>query len=166
LTTVSEAEGGTGIAGGTEVAEVKEAVPAPAPWRAHVDLAIRIAGFVVALLLAAVSAAIEAFLAPLYWGSVRVPLGLLLAVVGNLGLVWFTVRVTGRRLTVLGPALVWTAVMVTASTRTTEGDLVLTSNNWVGIGTMLAGSLTFAAAGYRLILTGVRPARSAPPPRV
>jgi hypothetical protein len=136
----------------------------PGPWLIRLDLGMRIAGFVVAVLLAAFSAGVEAFLAPLYWGRFRLPVALLLAVAGNLGLVWFTVRVTGRRLAVAGPALVWTALMIMASTRTTEGDLVLTGDNWVGIGTMLAGSLTFAVAGYRLILAGARPVRSGPAP--
>ena len=34
---------------------------------------------------------------------------------------------------------------------------MLTDNNWVGIVTMLAGSLTYAVAGYRLVLTAFRP---------
>jgi hypothetical protein len=74
-----------------------------------------------------------------------------------LELIWFTVAVTGRRLPVAAIAVAWVAVMVIASTRTGEGDLVLTDNNWVGIVTMLAGSLTFAVAGYRLVLTAFHP---------
>jgi hypothetical protein len=157
----------------TAVSLVKPAPPgtadppaAPPAWASWVDPAIRIAGFVLALLLALASAATEVFLTPLYWGGTRIPLAPVLAVAGNAGLVWFTVVVTGRRITVFGPALVWMAVMVAASTRTTAGDLVLTSNNWVGITTMIAGSVAFAGAGYRLILTGATPPRSRPtPPR-
>ncbi len=141
-------------------AEPAGARPAP-PW---LDRALRIAGFVVALLLAFGSALVEAFLSPLHWGTYRVPASLLLAVAGNLGLVAFTVLATGRRIAVLGPAVVWTAVMITAASRTTEGDLVLTSNNWVGISAMIVGTLTFAVAGYRLILTGVRPPKPGPTP--
>jgi hypothetical protein len=135
----------------------------PAPRRrlpAWLDPAARILGFVIALLLAAVSAAYEAFLTPLYWGSTRLPVSLVAAVVGNLALVYFTYVVTGRRLAAVGPALVWVAVMVTAASRSSEGDLVLTDNNWVGIGTMMAGSVAFAVAGYRLVITSVKP----PPP--
>jgi hypothetical protein len=123
-------------------------------------------GFVIALLLAAISAAYEAFLTPLYWGSTRLPVSLLAAVVGNLALVYFTFVVTGRRLATVGPAVVWVAVMVTAASRSSEGDLVLTDNNWVGIGTMLAGSVAFAVAGYRLVLTAARPRSPAAPPSV
>jgi hypothetical protein len=125
--------------------------PAAPAW---LDLPLRLLGFAVALGLAAYSAVLEAFLTPLYLPQVqaRLPVALVVAVAGNLALVWFTVRVTGRGLAVLGPAAVWVAVMMVAASRTTEGDLVLTSNNWVGVGTMVAGSLAFAAGAYALIL--------------
>jgi hypothetical protein len=141
--------------------------PSPGPSRSvpvWLGRTARVAGFVIALMLAAVSAAYEAFLTPLYWGTTRLPVSLVAAVVCNLALVWFAYAVTGRRLAAVGPALVWVAVMVTAASRTAEGDLVLTDNNWVGIGTMLAGSVAFAVAGYRLMLTGIRP-RPVPPVR-
>ncbi|GAA0959822.1 hypothetical protein [Virgisporangium aurantiacum] len=131
--------------------------PVPAPWRRPVDLTMRIVGFVVALALTVLTAAFEAYLTPLYWGEDRLPVSVVAAVVVNLGLIWFTVEVTGRRLSVAAIAIVWVAIMVLASTRTGEGDLVLTDNNWVGIATMLAGSLTYAVAGYRLVLTAFRP---------
>jgi hypothetical protein len=118
---------------------------------------MRILGFVLALGLTVTTAAFEAYLTPLYWGGNRLPVSAVAAVVVNLGLIWFTVEVTGRRLSVAAIAVVWMAVMVVASSRTGEGDLVLTDDNWVGIVTMLAGSLTFAVAGYRLVLTAFRP---------
>jgi hypothetical protein len=126
----------------------------PPSW---LDTAVRLLGFMIALLLAALSAAFEAFLTPLYWGSTRFPVSLVAAMVGNFALVYFTYVVTGRRLAAVGPALVWVVVLVAAASRTGEGDLVLTDSNWVGIATMLAGSIAFAVAGYRLVLTGVRP---------
>ena len=116
-----------------------------------------------ALLLAALTAAFEAFLTPLYWDETRLPVALVAAVVGNLGLVWFTAYVTGRRIAAAGPALVWVVIMVAASSRTSEGDLVLTDGNWVGIATMLAGSVAFAVAAYRLILAGARPSAGPAP---
>jgi len=131
------------------------------PW---LDLTGRILGFVIALLLAAASAVYEVFLTPLYWGSTRLPVSLLAALVGNIALVYFTYVVTGRRLATVGPAVVWVGVMVVAASRSSECDLVLTDNNWVGIGTMLVGSVAFAVAGYRLILTTVRPRAGAPRP--
>jgi hypothetical protein len=131
--------------------------PQPRSIPRWLDLTGRILGFVIALTLAAVSAAYEAFLTPLYWGSTRLPVSLVAALVGNIALVYFTYVVTGRRLATVGPAVVWVVVMVAAASRTSEGDLVLTDNNWVGIGTMLVGSVAFAVAGYRLILTTVGP---------
>jgi hypothetical protein len=128
------------------------------------DPAVRITGFVVSLGLAAVTGLYEAFLSGLHVGQTRLPVAAVLAVGFNLGLVWFTYQVTGRRIAMAGPATVWTVVMVVASTRTTEGDLVLTSSNWVALGTMLAGSVAFAAAAYRLILAAAPPPRSGPDP--
>lgn len=129
-----------------------------------IDYVLRVLGFLVGLVLAAASAVFEVFYTPLYVGSSRFPVSLVAAVVGNVGLVYFTYLVTGRRIAAVGPALVWVAVMVVASSRTSEGDLVLTDNNWVGIGTMLAGSVALAGAGYRLMLTAALPRRPADPP--
>lgn len=118
------------------------------------DLALRVLGAVVAMAGALVTALIEVFLAPLRLGTVRVPVSLVFALVGNLVLVWFTYRVTGKRAAVALPALVWIAVMVLASGRTTEGDLLLTGDNWVGPVTILFGTVAFAAGAYRLIVPG------------
>ena len=132
----------------------EEAARPKRPLLAELDVLLRATGFAVGLGLAALSALYEAFMTPLYLGQVRFPVAVFAAVVGNLALVWFTVVVTGRRLLALGPAVVWVAVMVTASGRTTEGDLVMTNSNWVGIGTMIAGAVAFGAAGYWLVLRG------------
>jgi hypothetical protein len=115
-------------------------------------------GWVVVLGLAFASSVWEAFLTPLavQWTSgghthfVRLPVALVGAVAGNAALTWFTREMTGRVLTVLAPFAVWTVPMLLASTRTREGDLILTSGNWVSLGTMFAGGLTFAVAAYWL----------------
>jgi hypothetical protein len=121
------------------------------------------AGLALAVALAAVSAVWEAFLTPLTleWTSggqahfVRLPVALVCAVVGNAGLAWFTRAVTGKVLAVLAPFAAWVIPMVVAAGRTREGDLVLTSNNWVGLGTMFAGALTFAVTAYWLAIRSV-----------
>jgi hypothetical protein len=118
----------------------------------------------VAGVLAAVSAVWEAFLTPLAWTwtsggqahFVRLPVALVCAVVGNAALAWFTQALTGKVLAVLAPFAVWVVLMVVAAGRTSEGDLVLTSNNWVALGTMFAGALTFAVAAYWLAVRSVR----------
>jgi hypothetical protein len=119
---------------------------------------------VVAVGLAAVSAVWEAFLTPLAWHwtsgghghFVRLPVALVCAVAGNAALAWFTRAVTGKLLAVLAPFAVWTALMLVAAGRTREGDLVLTSNNWVGLVTMFAGALSFAVVAYWLTIRSVR----------
>jgi hypothetical protein len=131
---------------------------------AWLDWSVRVGGFVVALGLAGCFALFEAFLAPLRWGETRVPLALVAAVAGNIGLVWFTTLTTGRRLAAAGPALVWISVMFVAANRTTEGDLILTGSNWVGTSTLVVGSVAWAVAAYRVILAGVRPPRSVSTP--
>jgi hypothetical protein len=138
------------------------AVDSPEAGRAgRGDLALRVLGGLVAMAGGLVTAVIEVFLAPLRVGTVRLPLSLLLAVVGNLVLVWYTYRVTEKLAAVALPALVWIVVMVRASGRTTEGDLLLTGDNWVGLLTILGGTVAFAGGAYRLIL----PRRQIPPRR-
>jgi hypothetical protein len=116
------------------------------------DLWLRIAGGVVAVAGGLVSAVIEVFLAPLRIDTVRLPVSVLLAIAGNLILVWFTYRATGRRGLVVLPFLVWMVVMIRASGRTSEGDLLLTGDNWVGLVTIFAGTAAFALGAYRLIV--------------
>lgn len=99
-----------------------------------------------------VTAVIEAFLTPLRIGTTRAPFSILLAVVGNVLLVWFTYRATSHKGAAVLPGLVWFAIMIIAAARTTEGDLLLTGNNWVGVATIFAGTIGFAGALYRLIL--------------
>jgi hypothetical protein len=122
------------------------------------------AGIVIAVGLAVVSAVWEAFLTPLAWHwtsgghghAVRLPVALVCAVVGNAALAWFSRAVTGKTLAVLAPFAAWTVPMVVAAGRTREGDLVLTSNNWVGLVTMFVGALSFAVAAYWLTIRSLR----------
>lgn len=98
----------------------------------------------------------EAVLTPLYlrvgdtW--VRLPLATLLAIVGNIALVWFTWTVTHKVALALLPGAAWFAMMLVAAARTAEGDLIITGDNWVGLATIAFGSLAWAFAAYRLIL--------------
>lgn len=141
-------------------------VPAPVPakpppaWLAWV-------GALVAVALGAVSSVWEAFLTPLSYQwvsgghahSVRLPVAVVLAVAGNAALVWFTRTVTGKTIVVMAPFVAWVVPMLLAASKTDEGDLVMTGNNWVGPVTILAGAGTFAVAAYWLTI------RSLPRPR-
>jgi hypothetical protein len=134
--------------------------PAPAPDPAW----LRWVGGVVAVGLAFATSVWEAFLTPLMWQwtsggqahYVRLPVALLCAILGNAALAWFTWAVTGKVLAVLAPFAAWTVPMVVASARTSEGDLVLTSNNWVSLTTMFAGALVFAVVAYWLVMRSLR----------
>ncbi len=80
------------------------------------------------------------------------PVALLAAVVGNAAIVWFTYRVTRHVGLALLPGLAWLIVMGVAGTTTSDGDLILTGNNWVGLATIATGSLAWAGTGYWLIV--------------
>ena len=122
------------------------------------DLALRAAGGVVALAGAVLTAVIELFYTPLYVGPVRVPATLVLAVLTNVGLVWFTRTTTGSNLFALVPGLVWMGLMVVGASRTTEGDIVL--HDAFGLATIFAGVAGYTFAAYRLIIP--RPAPGPP----
>jgi hypothetical protein len=152
----AEPAGPTGGADRADQADPADGAGQPTPGGARalspaLDRAERIVGLVVATGLGAVSAMYEAFLTPLSYHGIRVPLSLVLALVGNTALVWFSREVTGRMSAVLLPGAAWVVVMFLAAGQTTERDLVLTSNNWVGLTTMFAGALAFAVAAYWLI---------------
>lgn len=133
--------------------------------RYWLDGTIRVLGFLISLALAGLTAGFEAVYSELYLTStVRAPYAMVAALIVNPALVWFAYLVTGRRAAAFGPTLVWVAVMFAAASSTSVGDLVLTGDNWVGIGTLIGGTVAFALGGYRLILTSVRPAPATPVP--
>jgi hypothetical protein len=123
---------------------------------------LRIAGTVVGVLGGFVTAVWEVFLSPLYVHHVIVPIAPVLAVVGNVALVWFTKRVTGRTGLALLPGLVWFVTMFAGSVRTTEGDLLIPASDWPGLAALLVGAVAWGLAAYRQILAV--PRREPPPP--
>lgn len=72
----------------------------------------------------------------------------MLALVTNPLLGWFAVTTTGRRFAALLPAGAWCVVWILAAGRTTEGDLLITNDNWVGLLTLFAGPVAFAVGIY------------------
>jgi hypothetical protein len=120
-----------------------------------------IAGTVVGVALGFVTAVYEVYLTPLRLssaGHARVPLAVLVAIVANAGLVFFTRMVTGRVGPALLPGVAWIVVMLAAGNETSDGDLLITGNNWVGLATILCGAVAWAVAGYIVIVRrGPRP---------
>jgi hypothetical protein len=138
-----------------------------APWAGWEPI-VRAGGVVVAIVFAFVSAVFELLLTTLragdflsIWkgdpigsgGGPLIPLAVVLAVVGNLGIAWFAVGTTGRRWALGPPWALWTIVMlIAAGVRTHEGDYLLSGTNYVALAMILIGSLTFAIYTYRMIL--------------
>ncbi|MFC0528023.1 hypothetical protein [Phytohabitans kaempferiae] len=130
---------------------------------------LRVAGGVIAVVAAFASALGELILAPLRVGGHLIGVAVIAAVVVNYALGWFAYTTVGRKWAVALPATAWLVLMLAASGRTTEGDLLLVGpqgdalvdrNSWVGVSMILAGSIAFAAVAFRLILS--QPPHSAP----
>jgi hypothetical protein len=129
---------------------------------------LRIAGLVVVIVAAFVSAVFELFLSTFragdfvsVWGGdpigsgggPPIPVAIVLAVVLNYGIAWFAVTTTGRRWALGPPWALWTLVMlIAAGVRTSEGDYLVSGDNWVALVMILLGSLTFAVYAYRMIM--------------
>ncbi|MEV8513956.1 hypothetical protein [Dactylosporangium sp. NPDC051484] len=120
----------------------------PPEWAHRLDVVITVAGLIVATLLAAALAIIEALYSPLRIGGVRVPVSLLMALVTNPLLGWFAYVTTGRRFAAILPAAAWCVIWFRAADRTSEGDMIITNDNWVGLLTLIVGPLAFAIGIY------------------
>lgn len=125
----------------------------PAPPSRALELVVRAAGLLIAVLAAVLTALLELFLTPLRLGGVPVGVAIPAAVVANLALCWFAVTTVGRRWALAPPWAVWTLIMFfAAGMRTAEGDYLISGEDWVALVMILLGSLTFAGYTYRMIL--------------
>ncbi|WP_320066593.1 hypothetical protein [Micromonospora sp. RTGN7] len=133
--------------------------PAPPPpgrsWRL-LDLALRVAGGAVAVVGAVATGLLELILSTARVDGRLIGVSVLVAVVANIALAWFAYATVGRRWAVVLPGAPWFVLMGAAAVRTSEGDLLLAGDNWVGLAMIVAGAMTFAVMGFRQIL--------APPP--
>jgi hypothetical protein len=118
--------------------------PAPArPDHAADPLAVRVAAGVLISVLAVGLALVEAFLVPLRVGRVPLPICVLLAVAGNVGLTKLAVRQTGSiGWGVLQPVL-WLVVVIVLSVPRAEGDLVV-PGSLTGLVFLFAGAVAGA----------------------
>ncbi|WP_117665511.1 hypothetical protein [Micromonospora sp. MW-13] len=135
--------------------------PAPTPpgrWRRLLDVALRVVGGVLAVLGAVVTGLLELILSTVRVGGQLIGVSVLVAVAANIALSWFAYAVVGRRWAVVLPATPWFVLMGAAAVRTSEGDLLLAGDNWVGLAMIVVGAMTFAVMGFRQVLA-LPPAR-------
>jgi hypothetical protein len=126
---------------------VIETVPKaePTATEEQLDLGLKIIGAFVVTGLGAFTGLFEALLVPLRLPhSTYLPLSLVLAVIMNPLLSWGAAVATGRRGAAILPAGAWCVVWFLSASRTTEGDLIITGGNWVGLVTLLVGPIAFA----------------------
>lgn len=142
----------------------EQAGPPPPPGRLArlVDRALRVAGGLLAVFGGVLTAVLELVLAGVRVAGQLIGVSVLVAIVANVALSWFAHATVGRRWAVVLPALPWFAMMVVAAGRTDEGDLLLSGDNWVGLAMIVAGAMTFAVMGFRLMLAPTAAPASAP----
>jgi hypothetical protein len=144
---------GSSERGGRAVATDAHAAATPVDERA--PLMIVIAGLVIGIGLAAVTAFWEALLTPLHatvFGAlIRLPIAPIVALVGNVAIFGGGRFVTGRTGLAIVPAVAWFVVIFAAGNRTSEGDLLITGNNWVGVVTILLGAVGWVAGAYYFV---------------
>jgi hypothetical protein len=99
---------------------------------------------------AALSALIEAFLVPLYAGTVIVPVAVVLALAGNIAFPRLARALVPRTVVTVVPVLAWLAVMFVFLAGRPEGDVAFpgspTAAVWVFYGTLFGGVLAGIAA--------------------
>lgn len=134
------------------VVDDQEAPPPAGPPPRAVDLGLRLVGAIVVVVAGVVTGVLELLLATLRVGGQLIGVSALLAIGANIVLSWFAYEAVGRRWAVALPAVPWFALMAVAAIRTTEGDLLLAGDNWVGLAMIVAGAMTFAVMGFRQIL--------------
>jgi hypothetical protein len=105
---------------------------------------------------------VEILWLPLRIGPVLVPVSVLAAVAGNLMLVWAFARWSRSRVVGVLPAVVWLVMVLAASRRTAEGDLLITgggASGYVNLAFLLLGVVAAAFAVGRVLSAARRPAR-------
>lgn len=116
------------------------------------DVALRVVGALVAVTAAVQTGILELLLSTVRIAGHLVGVSVVLAVVANVALARFARQAVGSVWAVALPAAAWLVLMMAAATRTTEGDLLLAGNNWVGPVMIFAGSVAFAVSAVRMIL--------------
>ena len=117
-------------------------------------LAYTVAAYTIVLVLAVLFAVWGAFLVPLRLGGFPVPLSVVIALVGNVGLALAGTRIVGHRLGGVVPGLVWLLIAFTFGTRSPGGDTVIPAS-LMGYAFLVFGIIAATAA------LGLRPSPGA-----
>jgi hypothetical protein len=129
------------------------AEPAEKKESKALDTVIKTAGVVISIVATLITGFFEIILSPLRAGGVPICVAIVAAVVANYAISWFAYTTVGKRWAIGPPWALWTVFMLfAAGTRTTEGDYLISGDNWVALAMILVGSLTFAVFAYRMIL--------------
>lgn len=150
----SGSSGGSGGSGGSDHAGGAARAELPVPLRVFNGVCVGLASFVLVL--------IECFLVPLEAGTVPIPVAFVLAAAGNIFLPYLMKAVTDFVWAAAVPGVVWFVVVLTAASRTSEGDLVLLGTVY-HVAFLLVGAVA-AAIGARAIRSGLRPPTRRPTP--
>lgn len=149
------------------VAPEQEPAAPPEPSGRAVDLALRVAGGVVAVWAGVLVAVLDLLYATWAWevvkgrpgGAAEALVGTALALGGIAAVVALTMlvsgfahRAVGARWAVALAALPWFVVIVAGGFRTVEGDLALSGDNVLGLGLIVTGAVTFAVLGFRQLV--------------
>ncbi|NUT31737.1 MAG: hypothetical protein HOV79_01555 [Hamadaea sp.] len=114
------------------------------------EIILRIAGAVVAVVLGAVTGVYEVFYSNLRIGAVLMPAAMLVAFGVNVALTRFCWYAVGTRWAPVLAIVPWVAVMIAGVTKRTEGDWLVLPDNWAGALMILAGMAGFAVPFLRL----------------
>jgi hypothetical protein len=139
-------------------AESPPAESAQRPPSRALELTIKISGSVVAVLAALFSGLLEIFWTTLRVDGYLICVSIVAAVVGNYAIAWFTVSTVGRVRAIALPGVFWVAMMLfAAGYRTHEGDYLIAGDNYVALGMIFCGSVTWAIFAYRTVLKRLPP---------
>ncbi|MEH0935645.1 hypothetical protein [Micromonospora psammae] len=132
----------------------EESPPPPSPGRFArlFDLALRVVGGLVSLLGGVLAALLGLLFSTVRVGGQLVGVSVPVTIAAAIALSWFAYATVGRKWAVALPALPWFVLMSVAAVRSDEGDLLVAGDNWVGLGMITAGAMTFAVMAFRQIL--------------
>jgi hypothetical protein len=132
--------------------------PSQRPPGKALETLVKVSGAVVAVLAATFSGVLELFTTTVRVDGFLICVSVVAAIAGNYAIAWFTVATVGRVRAIALPGVVWVVMMLfAAGYRTHEGDYLIAGNNYVALGMIFCGSVTWAIFAYRTVLKRLPP---------